>query len=147
MCDIYRAWGAPLLRIVRRLSQGMLPVAEERCTLAPRLSCRVSLWQMVSSCRDIVPPRGRGRPSLFRRGLWGNGAGASTGGCSSCPSLPRSCSCSRRSSPILDHAAVRPFYASSLASCTSGASGPRIGWSIIGFKPHCYPERFLLNWL
>ena len=35
--DIYRAWRAPLFRIVRRLSQGILegtPVAEERCTLA-----------------------------------------------------------------------------------------------------------------
>ena len=35
--DIHRAWRAPLLHIVRRLSQGILagsPAAEEKCTLA-----------------------------------------------------------------------------------------------------------------
>ena len=56
--DIYRAWRAPLFRIIRRLSQGILegaPVAEERCTLAflllPGLvaECHYGKWIPVAA--------------------------------------------------------------------------------------------------
>ena len=111
--DIYRSWRAPLLRIVRRLSQGILvgtPVAEERCTLAflllPGLvaECHYGKWIPVAAllshleggvdraCSDedygamvlaqaqVVVPRVQAYRDLA--------------------------AAARRSSPILDHAAV-----------------------------------------
>ena len=64
--DIHRAWRAPLLRIVRRLSQGILegsPAAEEKCTLAflllPGLvaECHFGKWISVG---DLLAHLGRG---------------------------------------------------------------------------------------
>ena len=128
--DVHRAWRAPLLRIVRRLSQGILegsPAAEEKCTLAflllPSLvaECHFGKWISVG---DLLAHLGRGIDLTRSDEDYGGMVLAQAHAVVPRVQAYRARAADRRNTtPALDHSAVASLQRQIDASSVSDACG------------------------